>query len=244
VRFLLVGLIVPHAPVLLPEVRGDGATDSRLPPREEGAPLCVLVSPHGSNTGVYRRVRGDLDGFGIRDIDVERRTDRAFGKELARAWNRPLLEEDLDHGASVPLRIAVPGGLSVVAATFREITGPNGGSLAEVRADAEAFAAAVLELAEGRDLIVAASAHTSAALSPAAPLTEKPEGHELEERVTKALEEDLGLLTEIDDELWIGSGACGAGPLTAFGHLFRGRTATPTFREAPFGVGYLLAQTA
>ncbi len=73
---------------------------------------------------------------------------------------------------------------------------------------------------------------------------ERSAGHELEERITRVLDEDLGSLAEIDEELWVESGACGAGPLTAFGLLFAGRTASTTFREAPFGVGYLLAQTA
>ena len=48
----------------------------------------------------------------------------------------------------------------------------------------------------------------------------------------------------IEPELWAESGACGAGTLHAFGLMFAGRNATTTFREAPFGVGYLLAQTA
>ena len=204
----------------------------------------MVLSPHGADTGVYRRVRGNLDGFGVRGVGVERRTDRAFGKELARSWGTQLLDEDVDHGVVVPLMVAVPGGLSVVAAALGEITGPKGGRVAEVREQARRFAAAVATLGEERDLVVAASAHTSAALSSAAPLTERPAGHELEERVTKALDQDLGLLAEIDDDLWEESGACGAGPLTAFGLLFAGRSAITTFREAPFGVGYLLAQTA
>ena len=206
--------------------------------------MCVLLSPHGSTTGVYRRVRGDLASFGIPGAGVERRTDRAFGKELARAWRQPLSDDDLDHGALVPLLVAVPGGLSVVAASLAETTGPYAAPVADAIAAAHTFAAAVQELGGERDLIVAASAHTSAALTPAAPLAERPAGHELEARVTAALEQDLGLLAEIDEQLWVDSGACGAGPLTAFGLLFAGRTAATTFREAPFGVGYLLAQTA
>ena len=204
----------------------------------------MLLSPHGSTTGVYRRARGDLAGFGVTGAGVERRTDRVFGKELARVWRQPLMDADLDHGAVVPLLVAVPGGLSVVGASLAETTGPEAAPIADAIAAARTFAAAIQELGRDRDLIVAASAHTSAALTPAAPLTERPAGRELEERVTAALEQDLALLAEIDEQLWVDSGACGAGPLTAFGLLFAGRTAATTFREAPFGVGYLLAQTA
>lgn len=243
-RFLLVGLIVPHAPVLAPGVRGP-ATESDLQLRkDDSTPLCVVLSPHGDETGVYRRVRGNLHGFGISDVDVERLTDRAFGKQLARTWQRPLLESEIDHGVLVPLTAALPAGLTVVAATLREVTGPGAAPVEEAIDAARDFAIAIKATVADRDLIVAASAHTSAALSPAAPLTDKPAGHELEKQISYALEEDLGLLAAIDVELWTEAGACGAGPLTAFGLLFAGQTARVTFREAPFGVGYLLAQTA
>jgi hypothetical protein len=150
----------------------------------------------------------------------------------------------LDHGVVVPLQIALPASLAVVASSIEETTGPAGGSVSSALDAGRSFAAAVTELSQQRDLIVAASAHTSAALSPAAPLTDRPAGHELERKVTEALGSDLGLLSEIEEDLWVDSGACGAGPLHAFGLLFAGRSANTIFREAPFGVGYLLAQTA
>jgi len=242
VRLLRVGLIVPHAPALLPQVRGGPAPDTDIPP-DEGGPLCILLSPHGDETGVYRRVRGDLDAFGIGGVQAERRTDRAFGKSLAAAWNKPLLSEDPDHGVVVPLIQGIPLQLRVVAACLKEWTGPEEGDVESVIAEARAFAGAVIELSVDHDIIVAASAHSAASLSPGAPLMERAEGHELEQEITKALETDLGMLASIDVGLWKAAGACGVGPLTAFGVLFEGHTARASFREAPFGVGYLLAQT-
>ena len=241
---LLVGFIVPHAPVLLPQLRGGEPVSSDIPKPDEDSPLCVVLSPHGDQTGVYRRVRGDLRDFGVEETLVQRKTDRVFGKELSRRWGEPLLEEDVDHGVLVPLVVGLPPTLTVVGATLKEVTGPAAGSIEDAIASAKSFASAVEEIAEQRDLIIAASAHTSAGLSLAAPLTELPAAKELEKEVTKALEEDLGRLTEIEPQLWVDAGACGVGPLTAFGMLFAGRTAKTTFREAPFGVGYLLAQTA
>lgn len=244
-RLLLVGLIVPHAPVLVPGIRGTAGEQQDLELRkDDDTPLCVVLSPHGVEAGVYRRVRGSLGGFGVPGIDVARRTDRVFGKHLARTWQQPLLESDIDHGVLVPLIAALPAGLPVVAATLREITGPGAAPVEQAVDAARDLAIAVKAIAGERDLIVAASAHTSAALSPTAPLTDRPAGHELEKQVTFALEEDLGLLSAIDIDLWAEAGACGAGPLTAFGLLFAGQTARVTFREAPFGVGYLLAQTS
>lgn len=241
---LLVGFIVPHAPVLLPQLRGGDPVSSDIPKPDEDSPLCVVLSPHGDQTGVYRRVRGDLTGFGVGQSVVQRKTDRVFGKELSRRWSEPLLEDDVDHGVLVPLVVGLPPTLTVVGATLKEVTGPDAAPIDQAIESAKSFASAVAAIAEQRDLIIAASAHTSAGLSPAAPLTELPAGKELEKEITKALEDDLGHLTEIDAQLWADAGACGVGPLTAFGTLFAGRTAKTTFREAPFGVGYLLAQTA
>jgi aromatic ring-opening dioxygenase LigB subunit len=85
------------------------------------------------------------------------------------------------------------------------------------------------------------SAHTSAALSPAAPLTEKPEGRALDTTILEVLNTDCGLLADLPPDLWDAGGSCGAGPLTCFGALFGGTTATVACYEYPFGVGYLVA---
>ncbi len=189
-------------------------------------------------------MRGSLGGFGIRGVHVERRTDRKLARELATAWDKPMLDDAIDHGVLVPLLLGLPPNVVAVAATLKEITGPDAAAVPDAIEEGRALARAVEELAGDRDVIFAASAHTSAALSPSAPLMERPEAHELEDLVTIALEEDLGRLNAVDAALWERSGSCGAGPLCALGTLFPGRTARTSFREAPFGVGYLLAQTA
>lgn len=217
----------------------------REPPEpDDEPPLCILLSPHGERSGIYKRVRGSLAGFGIRGVHVERRTDRKLARELAEAWGEPMLDEAIDHGVLVPLLLGLPPNATVVAATLREITGPHAAPVSGAIEQGHAFAAALERVAGGREVIFAASAHTAAALSPDAPLMERPEAHELEDLVTTALEEDLGRLGGIDTVLWERSGSCGAGPLSALASLFPGQTVRTSFRESPFGVGYLLAQTA
>ncbi|MDQ3982440.1 MAG: hypothetical protein M3271_07145, partial [Actinomycetota bacterium] len=119
---------MPHAPLLLPEVGapdGTAAVTEAIRSLELGrADVLVIVSPHGSSTGVHARTKGNLDAFGPRGIDVERPTDTAFARALAGAWGRPLLDQALDHGAVVPLKLLHTRGLPVVAVAFREGTPP------------------------------------------------------------------------------------------------------------------------
>jgi hypothetical protein len=204
----------------------------------------VIVSPHGRATGVYSRVSGSLDGFGVRNRSVGPPTDAGVAEELANAWDRPLLEPPVDHGIVGALLLsrwsAAP---ALVAAAFATVTGPDAPGQFDAAIEvAEGFADAVSRVSAGRRIGFVASAHTSAALNPAAPLLDRPEGHELEERVLAALREDSAALTGIEPDLWRAAGACGAGPLTAFGRLFAGRRAEVLAYEAPAGVGYLVAQ--
>jgi aromatic ring-opening dioxygenase LigB subunit len=89
-----------------------------------------------------------------------------------------------------------------------------------------------------------ASAHTAASLTPKAPLALRPEGKELDDLILDCLATDCGSLARVDPELWKEAGACGAGPLTAFGALFEGRRADVLAYDHPFGVGYLVASVS
>ena len=66
---------MPHAPVLLPPVSGEenaspiGAVRAAIAGLEFGEiEAIVLLSPHGSRTGVYRSTAGSLADFGLRGI--------------------------------------------------------------------------------------------------------------------------------------------------------------------------------
>ena len=205
-----------------------------------------MVSPHGRSSGVYAGVMGSLDGFGVCGRSMTSATDADAAEELAGVWGRPFLEPPVDHGiAGALLIMGWMGDRPVVAATLAGTTGPGApGQPAGVIEDAVGLADAVLSISNGRRFGLVASAHTSAALSPSAPLLDRPEGHALDERVLAALGHDASDIADIEPGLWRAAGACGAGPLTVFARLFAGRHAGVLAYEAPAGVGYLVAQAA
>lgn len=246
---VVAGAIVPHAPVLSLEHHSDRLRTSVETVRSAvdsidfgDCEVLVIASPHGRAAGVYSGVSGSLHGFGVHR-SVRASSDLGLAGELARRWGHPVLEPPVDHGVTGALLLA--GRLTerpVVAATFAATTGPGApGEFDVVAKEAEALADAITLIATGRRIGFLASAHTSAALSPAAPLLDRPDGHALEERVRAALESDLGELTRIQPEMWRAAGACGSGPVISFGALFAGRRADLLAYEAPAGVGYLVA---
>jgi hypothetical protein len=87
------------------------------------------------------------------------------------------------------------------------------------------------------------SAHTSAALSPAAPMTEREGGKELHGRVVNSLRSNVAELASIPESLWAQGESCSPGVLHAMGLLYEG-TARITAESSPFGVGYVVAEMA
>jgi len=250
---LVAGAIVPHAPAL-----GLNTGPARIRTSAEliraavkSLPLddcdaLVMLSPHGRASGVYSGVMGSLDAFGVRAPSVASPTELAVAEELAREWERPFLEPPLDHGITGALLVmGWMGDRPVVAATLAGTTGPGApGQVAGVIEEAIGLADAVISISNARRIGFVASAHTSAALSPSAPLLDRPEGHALDEEVLAALRHDAGGMADIEPGLWRAAGACGAGPLTVFAKIFSGRRAEVLAYEAPAGVGYLVAQAA
>jgi hypothetical protein len=208
----------------------------------QGIDLVVILSPHGARSGVYDATTGSLDDFGARGFEVKSETDRDAAVGLSSAWGQPLLDERADHGVVMPLLLMGPHSAPVIGSTLVESTGPSGAPVERALEDARTFVVALNDVATDRRVLFIASANTSAALHPRAPLQERPEGRELDDAVLGALASDSGGLLDISASLWRTSGACGAGPLTAFGALFAGRPATVLGYAHPAGVGYLVAR--
>ncbi len=234
----MIGAVVPHAPLLLPEVV---AADGTAPVREamrsidlRDADLIVIAAPHGRSTGIYTRTTGNLDAFGPRGIDVAKPTDAVFAQTLARSWGGRLLDAALDHGAVVPLRLLETRGAPVVAVAFREGALPV--------EEARRLARAVTAAADGRRIAFVASANTSAGLSERAPLPSLEGAAAVDRCVLRALRERPGDLPACADDL-VRAGSCGAGPLAAFGFLFPEEKCSVAAYERPFGVGYAVAVT-
>lgn len=235
--------LVPHAPLLA------DMPDRQHPLPEIAAAMAglavtadvVLVTPHGPRAGVYRANSGSLDGFGVKGLSTGRATDESLGRKIAEAWDTDLIDAPLDHGAAVPL-LLMPQIASLVVCALPGWTAQTEGDPAEACREGHALGDA-LAACLPPDATVIFSGHTSAAITPRAPLTERPEGIEVHGLVTNALERDPGLIAGISHDSWRLAGGCGAGSLVALS-----RMATKPFevaaRSEGFGVGYLVARSA
>lgn len=215
--------MVPHAPLLLPEVGGDrGAAVTAAVASLDfpGAEVVVLASPHGDRTGVYRLPSGDLDAFGPRGITADAEPGPA--EELARAWGRPVVEDKVDHGIVVPLRLLAPS-VPVIAVAFAE-GGENDDGLA--------YAIASL----GPVVAFVASANLSPGLDERSPLPSLKGPAEADAAV-------LAALREAPESVVAPPASCAAPTLAAFGSLFAGRPCEVLAYEHPWGVGYAVARS-
>jgi aromatic ring-opening dioxygenase LigB subunit len=235
---IVAGAIVPHAPVLLDGVGGVNAElvapirDAIASVRFPDADVLVVLSPHGVATGVYSRAEGSLRGFGVPGQAFDAAVDRAVSDDLANAWGVGTLDDELDHGALVPLSI-LKCGLPVVAATLDEKlpieAAIEGGS---------AFAEALKDL-DARVAFVA-STNTSTGLTARAPLGLVEGAEDADRHLIELLSNGIGDVESVLRDVAAVGSSCGAGPLAAFTTLWPSDAQVLTY-ERPFGVGYLVA---
>ena len=198
---------------------------NRIEPRD--VELVVVVSPHGARTGVYRSCAGSLEAFGVPGVDVD------LGLLPVEVTGLEVLDEPIDHGVLVPLRLLGPG-VPVIGMTFAERQGavdPN--DLIRVKR-------AITEIP--RRVALAISANLAAGLNPRAPLTELSGANEAEELLLEKVQTDLGWLSTGATSIAEQGRSCSFAPLRLMGELFGGRKARVLAHEAPVGVGYLVAE--
>lgn len=195
------------------------------------ATVLVVATPHGDDRGVYAGRKGDLDGFGHRGVAVETQSQDDVAGEITRTWRAPTLGVPFDHGVVVPLALGLMPDRFVVAVSV-----PDEGSGREL-------GRVVAQVAERRPtrIFFAASAHLGAALTERAPIPLEEQALALEDEVLGDLPHDAGVLADRARDLATTGKSCSAGPLAAFGELFRGRGARVVAYERPYGVGYLVA---
>ena len=229
------GALVPHAPLLLPDVSGDVALQASevtaaVRALKLGDAALVIVSPHGARSGIYGSVAGSLGPQGASHVGVAVATDEDLIAKLAAGTGLPVLEAEADHGIVVPLLLLSKRPRFVVAITV------------VTEADAKNVAGAVETVVmDGTDLTVIASVTTSAALDSHAPLTYRPDAERVEKELLAHLPEDAAAAANLAGELESVGGSCSAAPLVAFGTLFSGCPVHIHAYGHPFGVGYLVA---
>jgi AmmeMemoRadiSam system protein A/AmmeMemoRadiSam system protein B len=220
---------------------------------ESGAETVVLVSPHAPLDArafvAYQdaRLYGDFANFRAPGARVEAPLDEEILNAISRAAAHESYEvvgirgHDLDHGTAVPLYFLQRNGWSgrVVALGYSFLSNED-----HVR-----FGACIRRAAyeTGRAVAFVASGDLSHRLKPEAPAGFYPQAHVFDEEVVEAIREGRPeRIINIDQDLRRRAGECGyRSMLVAFGAVENAQPAYEVLSyEAPFGVGYLVAQLA
>jgi AmmeMemoRadiSam system protein B len=252
--------IAPHPPVMVPEVGGAHAREVRASVeamrelseriKASGAETVVLISPHAPLAErafvayAGSPLRGDFANFRAPHATVEAPPDGELFDALREAAGSqyrvvPLKPCELDHGTAVPLYFLLRNGWRgrVVALGYSFLSDDD-----HVR-----FGACVRAAVEslGRPAAFVASGDLSHRLIPGAPAGFHAEAHRFDEEVVAAIRmKDPGRILHIDRSLRRLAGECGyRSMLVALGACAGGgRGCEVISYEAPFGVGYLVAQ--
>jgi AmmeMemoRadiSam system protein A/AmmeMemoRadiSam system protein B len=255
--------IAPHPPIMVPEVGREaisevrGSIDAMRDLTERliacGAESVVLISPHAplearafvayNDTQLY----GDFANFRAPDAKVEAPLDQ----ELLKAITDAAAEQnyavvgikgyDLDHGTAVPLYFLQRNGWrgSVVALGYNFLSNEDHlrfGSCIKRAVDATR-----------RRVAFVASGDLSHRLKPEAPAGYNADAHLFDEEVVASLREgEPSRIITIDQDLRRMAGECGyRSMLVALGTVDEIKQDCEILNyEAPFGVGYLVAQLA
>ncbi len=255
--------IAPHPPIMVPEVGREAITQVRgsidamrdLTQRliACGAESVILISPHAPLESrafvAYNdaQLYGDFANFRAPDTKVEAPLDQ----ELLKAITHAAAEQnyavvgikgyDLDHGTAVPLYFLQRNGWSgsVVALGYNFLTNEDHlrfGSCIKRAVDATR-----------RRVAFIASGDLSHRLKPEAPAGYNMDAHLFDEEVVACLREgEPSRIISIDQDLRKLAGECGyRSMLVALGTVGEIKQDCEILHyEAPFGVGYLVAQLA
>ena len=253
--------IAPHPPIMVPEVGRDAIAEVRnsidgmadLARRiiESEAETVVLISPHApleqSAFVAYDgpQLYGDFANFRAPTATAHAELDEELLNEITRAAAEQELVVmrirgfDLDHGTAVPLYFLQRNGWNgrVLALGYTFLS-----SEAHLRFG-KCVRAAIEKL--GRRVAFVASGDLSHRLKPGAPAGYNSEAHLFDEEVVAAIRTcQVNRIVDIDQDQRRDAGECGyRSMLVAFGVIDDARSNCDVISyEAPFGVGYLVAQ--
>ncbi|MEP6717974.1 MAG: AmmeMemoRadiSam system protein A [bacterium] len=253
--------IAPHPPIMVPEVGREAIAEVRasidamaeLTQRiiRSGAETVVLISPHAPLSPdafvAYHSqpLRGNFANFRAPATTIEFPLDEELLSAIVRAaagrnYEVPALEDyDLDHGTAVPLYFLDRNGWQgrVVALGYSFLGNDDHLRFGEcIRSAAEST---------GRPVAFVASGDLSHRLKPEAPAGYNSSAHLFDEQVVEALQRNTpSEIVDINPNLRRAAGECGyRSILVALGLAQTLPAACEVLHyEAPFGVGYLVAQ--
>lgn len=262
---LIYAALVPHPPIMVPEVGGDEvgkvrATVSAMQQvAEEVAALrpdtVVIISPHGPvfrdaiAVHAFPRIQGDLGAFRAADVTFDLPIDRELSSMVVAEARRsdlpvaPVTEEwasewnaeRLDHGTMVPLYYLLKAGWQGAILPVAIGMLPP----VQLYAFGQALQTAIDHY--GHRVAVIASGDLSHRLTLDAPAGYHPEAGQFDREVVEALGRgDLAHIFRIDHDLCEKAGECGLRPLMMLAGTLDGlqvRSQVLSY-EGPFGVGY------
>jgi MEMO1 family protein len=261
--FLVFSGIAPHPPIMVPQVGGDAVKDVRnsIEAMAEftrrlitsGAETIVIISPHApleadafvaysgeSLHADFARFRAGDTSFRV-SIDEELLDGIIKFADSQKFLVQKLPKAPLDHGISVPLYFLLENGWAgrVVALGYSFLSNK----------DHLSFGSCVRQAIDyvGRRVALVASGDLSHRLKPDAPAGYNPTAHEFDEQVVAAIRSnDPQQIEQIDPALRKLAGECGfRSMLIAIGATRELPVNSEVLcYEAPFGVGYMVAQLA
>jgi len=253
--------IAPHPPIMVAEVGGDAIAEVRasidamatLTKRiiESKAGTIVLISPHAPLEAVAfvaydgPKLHGDFSRFRAPQATVEAELDEQLLTEITRAAEQENLItlriqiDNLDHGTAVPLYFLQRNGWAgkVVALGYSFL------SNAEHLRFGNCIRRAISNVK--RPVAFIASGDLSHRLKPGAPAGYNPDAHLFDEEVVHAIRScQPTRITSLDPNLRQLAGECGyRSMLVALGVAEDSQQSCEVLSyEAPWGVGYLVAQ--
>ena len=255
--------IAPHPPIMVPEVGREAAAEVRgsidamreLTARiiASGAETIVIISPHAPLEArafvAYHEMElhGDFANFRAPHAAVSAPLDTELlaaitSSAAAQGYALvPLKGYELDHGTAVPLYFLLRNGWRgrVVGLGYSFLSNDDHLRFGEcIRRAVEA---------SGRTVAFVASGDLSHRLTPDAPAGHNPQAHLFDEQVVSSINANApDRIVTIDQNLRRIAGECGyRSMLVAIGaEDASARDCEVLHYEAPFGVGYLVAQLA
>lgn len=220
---------------------------------EKGYRNAVIVSPHSpflpEAFGVWEgeSLTGSMERFQAPEITIELNISTALAEAIVDVSDRmelPVgrLNKDwrLDRGVTVPSLFLIRKDETKVVPVSISMLGWDEHWL---------FGTAIAHAAQktGEDVVIVASSNLSHRVTPGAPHGYSAAGAEFDERVRDAFERSrLGEMLDIPQELCREASECGFAPLLVLGGAFDGKAVKGRVLsyEAPFGIGYLVAEVA
>jgi AmmeMemoRadiSam system protein A len=259
----------PHPPIVVPEVGGretdkvaaTAAAMAELSERikQSGARLLVVISPHGPSfrdaVAIFgtESLSGSLARFGAPQVNynfpnaLEAVQAIAAAAESAgqpvmvidgKSARRYNIDSALDHGALVPLYFLSRAGIRMPLVHLTFSSGPP----EEQYAFGTVLARALDSLEKPAAIV--ASGDLSHRITRGAPGGYSPAGKKFDEQLVRLIAElDVDAILDLDPELTEEAGECGYRSLLIALGALDGRRVRPEVLsyEAPFGVGYLVA---